>query len=86
MARLVRADGAHLAVLQDPQQLRLHLERHVADFVEEDRPAVCRDEVPGPVLRRARERAADMTEELALEEIRGHGGAVLGQEGLLRAG
>ena len=34
---LVAADRADLALLEDAQQLDLHLERHLADLVEEDR-------------------------------------------------
>ena len=33
------ADRQHLALLEEPQQLRLHVERQVADFVEEQRAA-----------------------------------------------
>ena len=36
---LVAADRAHLALLEHAQQLDLHLERHLADLVEEDRAA-----------------------------------------------
>ena len=36
---VVAADRAHLALLEHAQQLDLHLERHLADLVEEDRAA-----------------------------------------------
>ena len=38
---LVAADALHLALFQHAQQLGLHGERHVADFVEEERAARC---------------------------------------------
>jgi hypothetical protein len=40
--RLRRADGPHLALLQDAQQLDLQRHRHVADLVEQQRAAVGR--------------------------------------------
>ena len=43
---LGRADGPHLLLLQHAQQLHLQRQRHVADFVEEHRPAVGRLEQP----------------------------------------
>ena len=38
--RLVRPDGLNLAVLEKPQQPRLHAQAHVADFVEKQRAAM----------------------------------------------
>jgi hypothetical protein len=64
------------------QELRLHLERHVPDLVEEHRPTVRGDEVAVAVGDGAGERAARVPEELALEQMRRHRGAVLGEEGL----
>jgi hypothetical protein len=43
--RAPRADRRDLAVLQHAEDLALQLERHVADLVEEDRPAVRRLEL-----------------------------------------
>lgn len=43
--RLLRVDGTDPAVgarLDQPQQLDLHPQRHVADLVEENRAAFCR--------------------------------------------
>ena len=63
-------------LLQDAQQLRLELERNVADLVEEERSAVGELE-PADLLRdRAGERAALVAEELALEKPGGNRGAV----------
>ena len=79
---LVRPHGAHFAALENPQQLGLHLERHVADLVQEERAAIGRHEMTIAVRHRSRERALLVPEELALEQVGGHGGAVLGQEAL----
>ena len=36
----IGADALNLAVLEKPQQQRLHLQAHLADFVHEDRAAM----------------------------------------------
>ena len=43
---LCRADLGDRALLQNTQQLDLEVERHLADFIEEDRAAVCGLELP----------------------------------------
>ena len=48
-------DALELAFLQQPQQLRLHRRRHIADFVEEERPAVRLLELAEMARRRAGE-------------------------------
>ena len=75
-AREVLADAAHLAVLDDAQQLRLPARRQLADFVEEQRAAVGFLEQPGAFGERAGEGAARVAEELGLEELVGQRGAV----------
>ena len=68
--RIVRVlpETLDLVLLQDAQQLRLQLERHVADLVEEQR-ALVRELEPSDLLRqRAREGAFLMTEPFALEQ------------------
>ncbi len=72
------ADGAHRADLEGAKQLRLHLERHLAELVEEERALVRLDEEPLAVGAGVGESAADVTEQLALEQVGGHGGAVDG--------
>src|ERR1700682_2987060 len=62
------AQPLELLLLQDSQQFRLQLEGNVADFIQEQRAAVCRLETPDLLRHRAREGALLMTEELALEE------------------
>ena len=76
-ADLRRAADAHeLAVLEEAQQLRLHGERHLADLVEEERPAAGRLDLAARALARAGERALLVAEELALEERLGDRRAV----------
>ena len=60
-------DGARL---DGPQELRLELERQLADLVEEHGPAVGRFEGADALAIRAREGAAYVPEELALDEVR----------------
>ena len=65
-----------LALLESAQQLRLQLERHVADLVEKQR-ALVRQLEPADLLREgARERPLLVAEPLALEQPRRRGGAV----------
>ena len=64
------ADALELLLLEDAQQLRLQLERDVADLVEEERAAVRQLEAPDPLRDGAGERAALVAEELALEQAR----------------
>src|SRR5436190_844367 len=60
---LATADALELSLLDDPQELRLYLERQLADLVEQDR-AACGDlESSAPTRRRIGEGAAFMTEE-----------------------
>ena len=73
---LVLAHAPDLPLLQRAQQLDLHAGRDLADFVEQQRPAVGRLEQARAVLRRAGERAARVAEELALEQGLGDGAAV----------
>ena len=82
---LVAADRAHLALLQHAQQLDLHLERHLADLVEEDRAGAGLDEQAGARPLGVGERAAHVAEQLALEQRRRHRGAVDGDERLIAA-
>src|SRR5438876_2269562 len=65
-----------LPLLEHPQQLRLQLERDVADLVEEERSAVGQLETADPLRDGPGESAALVAEELALEQPRRDGGAV----------
>ena len=70
------ADRHEHALLQDAQELHLERGRHVADLVHEEGAAVGDREEAGLVGDRAGERAAAVTEELALEEVVVEGAAV----------
>ena len=67
-------------LLEEAQQLGLHVERQVADFVEEQRAAGGRPNQPRLIDDRAGEAAAPVTEELAVGEIAAGRRAVEGQE------
>jgi hypothetical protein len=82
-------DAAHaleLALLQHAQQLHLHLERDLADLVEEQRAAVGQLEAPGLGLHGAGEGAALVAEQLRLHQVLGDGRAVDLDERLVLAG
>src|SRR6185503_7924947 len=80
--RLVAADPDQRAGLEHAKELNLELDRHLGDFVQEERPLGCALEVAAVHLRRAREAPLLMAEELALDEIGRHGAAVERKEGL----
>jgi len=69
------AEPLEFLLLEDAEELRLELERDVADLVEEERPAVRQLEASDSLRDRARESATLVAEELALEEAGGDGGA-----------
>src|SRR5262249_11447457 len=69
------ADPLELLLLQDAQQLRLELERDLADLVKEQRGAVGHLEAADFLGDGAGEGAPLVPEELALEETRRNGGA-----------
>ena len=60
--RLAGADSLEGAFLQNAEQLGLHFEGDVADFVEEERAAVGQLEAADLVAVGARERALDVAE------------------------
>src|SRR5262249_40933507 len=68
---VLAAHAAHFARLQGAQHLGLRRQIHVADLVEEQRAAVRLLEETAFSRRRARERAALVSEELALDELAG---------------
>ncbi len=87
-------DDAHIALelqrtahplehplLQHAQQLDLHRQAHVADFIEEQRAAFGQLEPALARGHRTGERALLVTEQFALEQISGNGAAVHGDEG-----
>ena len=74
-------DRGHLAVLQHPQQLRLGLQRQLADLVEEQRPAVGAQEGALLIAGGAGEGPAAVAEQRALHQRRRQRRAVDRDEG-----
>ena len=66
-----RTDPLELTGLEHTQQLRLEVERHVGDFVQEQRAAVGELEAADAVALGVGERALDVPEQLALEHALG---------------
>ena len=80
--------GAHrlkALLFERPQNLGLRLERHVADFIQEQRSAVGLLQLADFVVARAGEAALAMPEQLALDQLFGNRGAVHFDEGFARA-
>src|SRR6266566_842822 len=75
------AERPHLAVLHDAQELRLERGHEVLDLVEEERAAIGELQHARALLHRAGEGAARVSEELALGERLGDGGAVDREKG-----
>ena len=73
-------------LLEEPQQLDLDRGRNLADLVEKQGPAIGEREPAILAIRGTGERAALVTEQLALEERLGERGAVQLDEWTLRAG
>jgi hypothetical protein len=78
--RLAAADALERLLLQDPQELRLGRQRHVADLVEEQGAAVGLLEPADAAALRPGEGALLVAEQLALQQRLGDGGTVEGQE------
>src|SRR5260370_27069883 len=79
--RVAAADAVDRALLQEAQQMRLLLERQIADLVEEDRAAMRGFEPPDAALAGAGEGALLMAEELGSDEAGRQRRAVDGDEG-----
>src|SRR5207244_2404530 len=79
--RLAATDHRELARLDHAQELRLKMRRQLADLVQEERAGVREGEDARPRRNGARERAANVTEDLALHQPLGDRGAVEGDEG-----
>ena len=83
--RLRLAEPLVLALLEDPEELHLDLERNLADLVEEERPLARGFELSRAILVGPGESAASIAEELRLDERRRKRGAVDGDEGHARS-
>ena len=68
LCRPAAAHGLELVFLQHAEQLDLHVERQLTDFVEEQRAAIGQFEASDPAIERAGERTSDMSEQLALDQ------------------
>src|SRR5205085_3100424 len=79
------ADALELLLLQHAQQLRLEVEPHLADLVEEQRAAMRPLERPLDALDRAGERALLVAEQRALDQPLGERGAIQLDERLVAA-
>ena len=84
--RPVVSDALELAFLQHPQQLRLQGGAHGADLVEKQRPLVRRLQAALPGRDGVGVGAADVSEELGLEQGLGHRAAVQGDEPMAAPG
>ena len=73
-------------ILDDAQQLDLSVERHVADFVQEDGAAIGIFEKTDAFVLGARECSARMAEKFTFEKRFGNGAAVDGDEFVVNAG
>jgi hypothetical protein len=80
------AQPRELAVLEHLQELGLQTRMHLADLVQEDGALIGILELAELPLLGSRERALFEAEELALQELRGQGGAIHLDEGTLAAG
>src|SRR3979490_1368612 len=78
-------DGLNLSAFQEPQQLRLHPQAHLPDFVEEDSALMRQLQTSDLVAIRASEAASSVAEQFGFEERFGKGGAVDGDEAPSRA-
>src|SRR5208337_4352915 len=83
---LGRADALNFAVLDDAQQLGLHGQGSLADFIQEHRAAIGVLEQARASIRGAGESAANMAEQLALQEGVHQGRAVADSQTLLADG
>ena len=83
---LAAPDPVELALLQHPQQLDLHRQRHIADFVEEEGAPLGQFEAAAPGGNGTGEGPLLVTEQLALEQLRRNGAAVDGHEGARASG
>ncbi len=74
--RPVAAHAFEGAFLEHAQELHLHLQRHIADFVEEQGAPFGELETPLPGRECARESAFLVPEQFAFQQVRGNGAAI----------
>src|SRR3546814_20102526 len=73
-------------LFEHAEQFDLHVETHVADFVEKERAALARFEMADAAAMGAGEAALFMPEEFGLDEFAGNRAAVVRAKSLARAG
>ncbi|MNE33714.1 hypothetical protein D3C80_1274010 [compost metagenome] len=83
---LVRTQSLQLTALQYTQQLGLHGQRQLADFIEKQRAAIGQFELATAVVHRPGEGAANMAEQLAFHQGVGQRGAVEADDRFVGAG
>ena len=76
-----RADRPHLLFLDYPEQLYLHRQRQIGDFVQEQGAIFCALQEPGFVIDGACKTALAVAKKLAFHEFRGNRAAVYRYEG-----
>src|SRR6185295_9809362 len=81
LVRLVAAESLEFLFLQHAEQLRLQLERNVADLVEKERALVGQLEAARFLCDRPGEGASLMTEQFALQQPQGDRGTIQFDEG-----
>jgi hypothetical protein len=75
------AETLELALFEHAQQLRLTVERHLADLVEKQHAAIGLLDAPGLGRDRAGERAALVAEQLRLEQLIGQAAQLIAMNG-----
>src|SRR3546814_16529308 len=85
LAHLAAADADDRPVFEHAEQLDLHVETHVADFVEKDGAAVACLEMADAAGGGAGERAFFMAEEPGFDQLARDGAAIDRREGLAGA-
>ena len=87
----IHGNGAHFAkslhfpLLQYAQKLRLQVQRHFADFIEQQRSAICQFKFSGLRHRGAGEGSSGMAEQFAFEKLLWHCRTVDGNERFVAA-
>jgi len=67
-----RANPLQFMILKNTQELALHGQRHVADFIKKKRAAIRVLDQPDPILCRTSERSFDIPKEFTLKKRFGH--------------
>src|SRR5205085_8335092 len=74
--RSLLAEWLNLTFLQESQELRLHVEWQIADFIQEQRSTGSRPNHALRIGNRSRNRATPIAEEITLRQLFRNGGAV----------